>query len=188
MNKRGYILYEVCLVLMVVATIIIFFPAPSDHSDERILSEFVRRLESDLIYTKYHSSTTIDGFDIQFSQTSPQYSIFRSIRLLRTVNYDERITLVDTFTNHKIRIYNGMIEKEGKIVISCGRVSFILSVLPKGGVIVVEKQTGSDTTRAAFFAGVNHVYRNPYPIWLISDKHPSTIIRRRETDVTANNG
>lgn len=160
-NRKGYLLYEMCLVLFVVSAILLLFPLPSRRQEELILSDFVYMLESDIIYTKYHSSTSLDRYDIYLYPNDSKYVIYRGLLPIKRVEIDARIEWMDTFPSHRIRIYRGLLDQGGEILIRCGNSSYHLTIQPKGGVLVVQKQTGDDVNRTTDLRHAHSLYINP---------------------------
>lgn len=180
----GYILLELCLILFIIGTMYSFFSISTSYQEEKILSTFVKQLESDLIYIKLHSSTTGERFEIRFSQTSPSYSIYRTYSKIRTVTYHEKIKIMNKSSNLRIIVGAGLVVEGVDFVVYSGKSSLNITICPKGGYVDVQKQARIHPLRRTDLSCTYHDHTHTVYDRLYLSKDEATINYRRRTNVT----
>lgn len=162
-RSRGYFLYELCLVLTLIGSLYLLIKFPTYETDESKLTAFITTFENDLNYVKLHSAATGERFDLYFSQTSPSYSIRRSLQTIDTRSYDDSITIIKHFNDHRIVVVAGMVESDGMMTICVGEKCKTLHVEAKGGVLRVQEQTRPVSMRGAFVPCIDLHSNYPHP-------------------------
>jgi hypothetical protein len=141
MNKKGYLLYELIITIVLISSLLILMPSKMMKPDIQIAEKFVENLRNDIYLTKLQSSTYVGVYRIRFNLNEQSYTITDSKnKLIKKVVYDKKIGIINQLTSSEIEIYYGTVTYPGTLFIRCGAYSARLTIKEMSGLIEVVKQ------------------------------------------------
>lgn len=138
MNKKGFILWEMVIVLLLVGMIGSLTPGFIKTSDSIRLTNFLELLNQDIAYASLQSSARLENVNVHFN-----INIYRirtaNQKTLKEVPIDERIKITNV-NNGSIQFSRGTFLFITTLLIECGDITVKVTFKEKSGVITVEKQ------------------------------------------------
>lgn len=136
MNRKGYYLFEVVLILSIITSFLLFLPIKKT-SCSSCLNQFTKILENDL---EYGIGYTLNHFTLVNLYTIPEQNTYflrdGNLEIVLVRKFDKKLKIKKI----EIRMSHGYVIKNYQFTISCNNENYQIFITEKSGKVNVFKE------------------------------------------------